>query len=363
MKETRYRKIYLDILDDIKSGRVKIGDKMPTEQQLSKKYGVSRITSKKAFEMLVQEGLVNRIPGKGTFVTSDTREEKIKTGNVIGIVMSDFSSDFGADFIRGVQGECARRNGIVAVSSCYNTQEEETKEITRLISNGVKGLIIMPVHGISYNPAILTNVLNAFPLVLADRYLSGLCVSFVGTKNLQSAASAVNYLFSMGHRHIAFISSAVSTTALRERLDGYIDAYAQSDNPLNKRLINSNVRYTMPGMAKEDILKADVSRLSAFFDENPQVTAVLAADFHVAMVVQQALDEMGKRMPEDISIICYDRLENSRYAYTYIRQRQYEMGKHASRLLMDSIEGKRTQPETVLLEFELVPGESVAKIK
>lgn len=361
-KEPRYRQIYLDILQDIKAGRLKVGDKLLTEKQLSEKYGVSRITSKRALEILAQDELVSRIPGKGSYVISNVQREIVKEGCIIGIVMSDFSSEFGADFIRGVQDECAKRGGIVAISCCYTTQEQETAEITRLISNGVQGLIIMPVHGISYNPAILSNVLNGFPLVLADRYLSGLNVSFVGTKNFQSAAHAVNYLFSMGHKHIAFISSAVSTTALRERLDGYIDAYAQSDNPLNKNLIISDVRYTMPGMNREDILKADVSRLQSFFEKNPQVTAALAADFHIAQVVQQALDQMGKKVPEDISVICYDRLENSRYNYTYIKQRQYEMGAHASRILFDEIVHGKSDPETVLLDFDLIHGQSVKKI-
>lgn len=369
-KETRYGKIYFDILQGIRSGRIHVGDKLPTEQQLSEKYGVSRITSKKALEMLAQEGMVSRVPGKGTFVTSPSPVagggiygERIKPGNIIGTVMSNFSSDFGADFIRGVQDECAKRGGIVAISCLYNTQEEETVEISRLISNGVQGLVIMPVHGISYSPAILSNVLNGFPMVLADRYPAGLSVPFVGTKNAQSAAEAVNYLFAMGHRNIAFISSAVTTTALQERLDGYVDAYAQSDNPLDKQLISSAVQYTMPGMENEEVLRADVGRLMEFFRGNPQVTAVLAADYHIALVVQEALDRMEKRVPEDISLICYDRREGGKRSYTYIKQRQYEMGVQSARMLMDRIEGDKALPQKVLLNYELIPGDSVRKIE
>ena len=279
------------------------------------------------------------------------------------MVMSDFASDFGTEFIRGVQSACAQRNGIVAISCMYTTQEEETREISRLISNGVRGLIIMPVHGASYNPAILTSVLNDFPLVLADRYLSGLSVPYVGTKNAASSSHAVKYLFSMGHRRIAFISSMPTTTALKERLDGYVDAYAQSDNALDKQLIKTDIRYTMPGMNTAEILRSDINNLKAFLTAHPEVTAVLAADYHIALVVQQAVNELGRKIPDDISLICYDRVDGGRYAYTFIRQKQFEIGANAGRLLLERIAGDKTPPKRILLDSELIPGDSVKRLQ
>ena len=70
MKDTKYNKIYIDLLNEIKTGVYKPGDQLPTELEISERYNVSRITSKKAIELLSQDGLVTRIPGKGTFVSS-----------------------------------------------------------------------------------------------------------------------------------------------------------------------------------------------------------------------------------------------------------------------------------------------------
>ena len=361
-KQTRYGKIYSELLESILNGQLKIGDKLPTEQELTERYGVSRITSKKALEMLAHENYVTRVSGRGTFVISNGVQKSRCSGNIIGVIISGFSSGFGSNFIQGVQDRCAAHNGIVAISCPYATQEEETKEIARFLENGIKGLIIMPVHGVNYNPGILANVLDGFPLVLADRYLSGLSVPFVGTKNFSSAATAVNYLFAHGHKNIAFVSSLVRTTALRERLDGYIDAYAQSKFPLNKALIKSELYYTIPGMHVDEVMAEDVGSLIRFFEENLNVTAVLAADFPVALLVNSALEKMGKKVPDDISMICYDRMDDSPMNFTYIRQSQYEMGGAAVDLLYKVISRDDIADSHVLLDYELVEGDTVRSV-
>ena len=64
-----YSKIYRYILDKIKSGELKDGDTVPKEMELSKTFGVSRPTVRQALGMLVSDGYVQRVRGKGSFVT------------------------------------------------------------------------------------------------------------------------------------------------------------------------------------------------------------------------------------------------------------------------------------------------------
>lgn len=63
-----YEQIYEKIRAKIEERGYQVGDRLPSEKELSEQYHVSRITSKKAVELLAEEGLVTRIPGKGTFV-------------------------------------------------------------------------------------------------------------------------------------------------------------------------------------------------------------------------------------------------------------------------------------------------------
>ncbi len=85
-KMPKYREISRDILAQIQDGRLKAGDQVMTENELCERYGVSRMTARKALESLAGEGIVRRTAGKGTFVNA-IRVEKSRA------VASSFSND------------------------------------------------------------------------------------------------------------------------------------------------------------------------------------------------------------------------------------------------------------------------------
>lgn len=68
-KVAKYIQIKQDIIDDIKSGALQPGDKVDSESVLKKKYNVSTITVRKAFNDLINEGYLIGVQGVGTFVT------------------------------------------------------------------------------------------------------------------------------------------------------------------------------------------------------------------------------------------------------------------------------------------------------
>src|SRR5690625_3342658 len=66
-----YEKIYKDLLEKITEGEFKYGDRVPSEKELAKKFNVSRITSKKALDILAEYKVIERIRGKGSFVLNN----------------------------------------------------------------------------------------------------------------------------------------------------------------------------------------------------------------------------------------------------------------------------------------------------
>lgn len=69
-----YHQLFEVLHDDILSGKLKPGDMLPSESELIEKYGVSRITVRKVFDMLVKEGLIHRERGRGSFVSQPRLE-------------------------------------------------------------------------------------------------------------------------------------------------------------------------------------------------------------------------------------------------------------------------------------------------
>ena len=183
-----YEQIYEEIREKIEERGYRVGDRLPSEKELSEQYHVSRITSKKAVELLAEEGLVTRIPGKGTFVIehqempkaleipADSMTEKKPLPDhppVIGVVLDGFGADFGCQMLGSIEMECRNQGfGMMLVCS-YGRKDEETTGIKRLRELGVSGIIIMCVHDENYSESILEMAVQHFPVVTIDRRLKG----------------------------------------------------------------------------------------------------------------------------------------------------------------------------------------------
>ena len=98
-----YREIYQAIREQIASGELGPEDKLPTEDELARRYSVSKITVKKALEMLKDDGLILRVQGRGTFVRKiepvESARETPPRSRLIGLVLEHVSSSFGLNMM------------------------------------------------------------------------------------------------------------------------------------------------------------------------------------------------------------------------------------------------------------------------
>ena len=116
-RDPLYLKIYNDLLAGIKNGTYALGSRLPSEKELSSNYDVRRITSKKALEMLAEQNMITRMPGKGSYVSySGERVDEIVDGilierqpegkKVIGVIIDSFGVAFGSQLVCGIEWEC-----------------------------------------------------------------------------------------------------------------------------------------------------------------------------------------------------------------------------------------------------------------
>jgi len=370
--EPLYVQIYRELLNDIKSGKYDKNQKLPTEKELSEQFFVSRITSKKAMNMLAKENVIIRIKGKGSYVSPHLCEnisdepDTVKR-KAIGVIFSDVSESYGQEVFMTIEKCCREHEMLCVFFRSEGDQEIEHQAVEYMIEHGVAGIIIMPVHGAYYNAAVLRLVLDGFPIVVVDRDLRGMPSHFVGTDNVAAAKDAMDFLINAGHRKIGIYSpNMFKTSSLEDRMEGTLQSIEYHNIPITQGLFFTQIYSTMPGNQMPDAFEKDCQVIMEHIQANPGITAALAMEYQIALMIKNAAQRLGLRVPEDISIMCFDSpkkghkaSEKSDFEFTHIRQKEKEIGKGAFDLLMSLIQGELyAEAVKIMLSFSVEAGPS-----
>lgn len=364
-----YEQIYKEIRNKIQSVEFKQGDKIPSEKELSEKYHVSRITSKKAVDMLAEAGMVIRMPGKGTFVTgseerrvkekeTETKEEKVSE-RVIGVILDGFGPSFGCQMLGGIEAECHRQGCEMVFHCSYGSIEEETKAIDNLLTLGVAGILIMCVHDENYNSRILQLVVERFPVVTLDRQMKGIPVSFVGTDNEAAARELTACLLEDGYRKICFAKPyAAETPTIQERMTGFRMAFHDYGIVPDEEIWMTDLKATLPRHYSEEQVEKDMGKVVRFVKDHPQIEAFVAVEYSIARIIYRCLWQLGlhKKCP----VFCFDSSDNimNEAMFTHVKQSEEKIGQLGVRILMDEINGKK-EKQHVLVPYQIVEATEV----
>ncbi len=210
-----YKIIINELKDKIEGGEYKPGDKIPTELELTKEYGVSRVTVVSALNELVKQKLITRYPKKGSFVSgsapSETSGKKPFTlgiKHVFGFILPSIEDIFALNLIKGITKRIHDEPNISVMIASSRNQEHEEQIITDMLKRNLDGIILFPVDQEIYNERILEMKLQMYPLVLIDRYLPGINTHYVISDNVLSGRLAAEHLYGLGHENICVCSSA-----------------------------------------------------------------------------------------------------------------------------------------------------------
>lgn len=359
--EPLYELIYKKILNDIRNGRYEEDEKLPSEKELCEQFNVSRITGKKAMDMLAEQNIIIRMPGKGSFVNShyeqvmtELPQKENTTVPQIGVIMDGFGGSYGYKIILGIEQTC-REMGMVMSLYCTNGDaQEETKAINRMLSIGVDGIIIMCVHGENFNSIVLKLAVENYPIVLLDRQLKGVPVSFVGTDNRQAARELNEWLLDKGHKNICFASHKDSeTSTIIERQSGFVDSFMKRGIIINEEKWLTDLKATLPSSRSEQNLQEDVRKIKEYVKHNEEVTAFFAIEYDIAEIIKHVLIELGKEDKYDI--VCFDGYDSiiGSSKFTHVCQDEFMIGKVSVETLQEKIKG-RNETESILVPYKIV---------
>ncbi|MGF7145893.1 DNA-binding LacI/PurR family transcriptional regulator [Anaerotaenia torta] len=361
-----YKQVYEGIKEKILDGTFPQESKLPSEEEFCAEYEVSAITVKKAMDLLVDDGMVRRVPGKGTYVLGGaigaaklSREEitqetescdahnqgselkeallKGKKRKRIGLVLEHVSSPFGLDMMYHLDCEAEKAGYKLCIRFSYGNREKETDEIDYLLSLNVEGLIIMPCHGAHYSTAILKLIVENFPVILIDKRLHGIPVSTVSTDGKNAIKSLVKHLYERGCRKIGLITiDAMGTTSVMDRREGFysgmdeVKLIAAEECVLNHEQTNF--------LDKERA--ADTECICQYFEKTKgSLDGVVCTEYGMMSSVVQASRMLGINIGTDLKICCIDEdyQASDGYYFTHMKQDERAIADLALKLLIQDM--------------------------
>ncbi|MDP5029216.1 LacI family DNA-binding transcriptional regulator [Paraglaciecola sp.] len=271
------------------------------------------------------------------------------------LVLAPLGNPFLLDVIQGIQ-EIARIKGYtVLLVDALESKDEESKCYGMLETRLVEGIIDFKVQKRldKKNGTRIDNIVT-----LCD-YVENNPSPVVTVDDVKAAEKLVDYLVSLGHRHIGCLTGLDFIHATVHRKLGYQNALQKAGIPLSDKLIIKGDFSVTSGLnaAKE------------FINMQPRPTAIFSMSDKMAIGIIQGLKAEGLRIPEDISVVGFDDIEFAKYCeppLTTIRQPAKELGSSAMKLLCNLIDGKY-EPESVLrpyfLPTDLIVRGSTAAVK
>ncbi|PGH51997.1 LacI family DNA-binding transcriptional regulator [Streptomyces sp. Ru87] len=227
--------------------------------------------------------------------------------------------------------------------------EPERRRISRFITAGhVGGVLLVSSH--SGNPMAERLVKAGIPVVACGKPLGqSRMLAYVAADDRDGAREMVGHLIRTGRRRIATVTGPPDTPGGVERLAGYRETLAEHGMPVDERLV-------VPGDYSRSSGEAAAAEL---LRRAPDTDAVFVASDLMALGVMTALEQAGRRVPEDVAVAGFDDSPaalDSRPALTTMRVQWDRMSSEMVRVLLARIAGE--EPSAVILPTELVRRDS-----
>jgi LacI family transcriptional regulator len=274
------------------------------------------------------------------------RIEGARRGNVIAVFINHFQSVVMHELI-GAISVSARRAGMEML--VYDAPESFSKEGLSPLAASVRDLcagmlVVMPrlaQGGIEMLEA------QQIPTVLVNYWATETTLPVVRGDNRNGARSAVSYLLAQGHRRIAFIRGLHHTGQSHQRELGYEDALRTYQIEVDPALVIDGDFLQVSGFraARQLLALADPP------------TAIFAANDDMAFGAMDAVRSHGLRVPNDMSVIGFDDIMASAYAYpslSSLRQPLAQIGERAVMELLRRINDGALEAAKVEFPTELM---------
>lgn len=339
------------LTEEIERGVYGDAGKLPSERALADRFAVSRTSVRECLNILVKDGLLIRIVGKGTFIASAPNIPVYSSAGapnhlafLIGQNIFQFVQPGYTRILIGAEQAC-RQQGYRLLFHTV-TDEETDPRLQLSPGDGIRGCLIAG----GLRKKSLERILEwGVPVVLTDLVVDG-NTSAVGPDYASGTRQALEHLVRLGHRKVGFVGFPNS-----EKYQTYWRKLEKLDLRYNPQWVHF---LQLPDV--EPGILAGYHAMQAILAGGSLPTAILATNDLVAMGMIEALKLAGIAVPQQISIIGYDDLgRDQNPPLTTIRSHPEEVGRRAAMMLIEQLDGDPA-PSRVAVPTELLVRGSTA---
>ena len=287
---------------------------------LNHKKGVNSETAEKIFRVAREMGYLS-----ANAVTKIRLLIFKKNGKIVD------DTPFFQQLIEGFEEECHRLGYEMVISKADQREEDYEKKLRELLDEQGTAVVVLATEMMDGDLEPYRNA--ACPLLILDHWTEAMDFNAVLINNADAARMITEHLLDNGHIEVGYLKGSFRIKGFRSRFVGFQTA-------LKKRGILYKEEYTVTlGTSMNEAYKD----MLEYLKNKPKLpTAYFADNDMIALGAMKALQEMGYRIPEDVSIVGFDDLPFSEISYpplTTLRVQNREMGKMAVRRLSEMIEG------------------------
>jgi DNA-binding LacI/PurR family transcriptional regulator len=352
----KYRVVLDSLREELMSGHYRAGERMPSEADLGRRFGASRITIGRAMRELQNLELIERRAGSGTFA----RTAPPGSGLTFGLLIPNLGQTEIFEPIcqgMGAASQRARHALLWGQAGEASSREEQALQLCQqYVERQVSGVFFAPLEYTAddgpVNRQIISRLENArIPVVLLDRcfqpYPERSNFDLVGIDNRRVGHLATTHLLERGSRRIAFLSLPYSASTATARLAGYREALRFHDVPRDDALVQNLAP------SGHDAVREFMAR------EKPD--GFVCTNDRTAGGLMRTLLQLGHKIPQEVRIIGVDDLPFAALLpvpLTTLRQPSRELGRVAMGVMLERLAQPNLPVRDVLLAAKLIVRES-----
>ena len=293
---------------------------------ISRVFNRSELVSEKTCKRILE--VCAKYDYKPSVVASSMRTKRTK---YIGLVVPNLTNPFFFELLRGAEDFASEKDYYLVVFNSKNNYEKELVFLDAIFKRRIDGIIISGIAGGKKDNFFTKEILKKkLPCILVDRYIEGLDIPSVVTNNFKGGMLAAEYLLKINNKRIGIITFDLKIKIIKDRYNGFKKILDQNN-------IKGSFLIEIPSDS-EDIFEELVKNKEKILKN--KVDAIFCLSDFIAINLMELLNNSGRKIPEDLSIIGFDNIGYSQFVnpkLTTIAQDIYKMGNLSCEMLLESI--------------------------